>query len=124
MDDLYIEGTKSTPIVDLKTSGIFSFIGKTYPENIGSFYAPILKWIRTYLKDNKNNIDLSLDMTYINSGSSKILFTIFSLFEDVNDTCDIKISWIYDEDNEVGLEYGEGFQEDFSKLNIKLIVKN
>ena len=49
MEPLIINKTEDTPAVHLdKTAGIFEFSGKSLPEDVTSFYAPIFEWITAY----------------------------------------------------------------------------
>ena len=48
MDALRIPATDDTPEVILDASGEFEFSGKSLPEDVASFYDPIIEWIDTY----------------------------------------------------------------------------
>jgi len=124
MKNMILQETKFSPEVILDTNGIISFKGKSYPENIGAFYAPIMKWIRDYFKTEVTHLTtVSFDMTYLNSGSSKLFFVLLTLLEEVSTNYKIKIIWMYDAENENAQENGDGFKEDFKNINIELVKK-
>ncbi len=54
-----------------------------------------------------------------------MFFDFFDILEEVhNNGEDIEINWIYDGgENEVALEAGEDFKEDFENLNFNLVEK-
>jgi hypothetical protein len=124
MTDLNIEETKYTPVINLSTSGTISMVGKSYPENTFEFYAPMMDWVREYFETSAAaTTTVNLEITYFNSSSSKLFFDFFDLLEENNDSHDIVINWIFDEENESAEEAGEDFIEDFEDLNIELVTK-
>ena len=124
MENLIIEETKYTPKIVLDKNGIFSLIGKSYPENTFEFYAPMMDWLEEYFENSpaKKTI-VNMEIIYFNSSSSKLFFDFFDMLEENTDKCDIEVNWIYDKDNESALEAGEDFIEDFEDLNINLVTK-
>ncbi|MGB5866490.1 MAG: DUF1987 domain-containing protein [Arcobacteraceae bacterium] len=125
MENLKIEATKYTPEIEMnKDTGIVSLVGKSYPENTFEFYEPVMKWLEDYFDGNaQEETVINFEIIYFNSSSSKLLFDLFDLIEEMNDKSDIKINWFYDSENESALEAGEDFKEDFEDLNIYLVSK-
>ncbi|MCK5111515.1 MAG: DUF1987 domain-containing protein [Arcobacteraceae bacterium] len=124
MENLNIEETKYTPVINLDASGTISMVGKSYPENTFEFYAPMMDWVKEYFETcAAATTTVNIEITYFNSSSSKLFFDFFDLLEENNENNDIKINWIYDEENESAEEAGEDFIEDFEDLNIKLVTK-
>lgn len=125
MDNLTIEETKYTPLIELDAnSGTISMVGKSYPENTFEFYEPVMKWIEEYFEtDAKEETIVNLEIIYFNSSSSKLFFDLFDLLEENKNDHKITINWIYDEENESALEAGEDFKEDFEDLIINLVEK-
>ena len=98
--------------------------GKSYPENTFEFYAPIMTWIEEYFEAAPaQTTTFNLEITYFNSGSSKLFFDFFDLLDENSKENTIVVNWIYDEDNESAEEAGEDFKEDFNELNIILQTK-
>ncbi len=126
MQTLSIEATKYTPQIEFDpTQGVFNIKGKSYPENTFEFYEPLLQWIKNYFfgDDFKKNATFNFEITYNNSSSSKVFYDLFDILEEAIDGGhQVNVNWYYDEDNEVALESGADFKDDFEKLNINLQV--
>jgi len=125
MEKLLIEATKYTPFILLDPhSGIFEIKGKSYPENTFDFYQPVMDWVGDYFADHACEMTLvNMEIIYFNSSSSKLFFDFFDLLEEADETNNIKINWIYDEENESAEESGQDFKEDFEHLNFNLVRK-
>ncbi len=124
MENLNIEATKYTPVINLDANGTISMVGKSYPENTFEFYAPMMDWVKIYFETSAAEITtVNLEITYFNSSSSKLFFDFFDLLEENHENNTIKINWIFDEENESAEEAGEDFIEDFEDLNITLVTK-
>ena len=126
MEKLFIEATKYTPEVDFNPSTlILSIAGKSYPENTFEFYSPINEWIKEFLNSlTDEKVLLKLDLEYLNSSSLKAFFDLFDNLEAaVEKGIDTYVQWIYDKENDISEETAEDFVEDFTKLNIELVVK-
>lgn len=122
MENLIIEETKYTPAINLNINGELSMKGKSYPENTFEFYAPVVDWIENYFSQGNKKLVFDIEITYFNSSSSKLFFDLFDLLDE-NNSDELVINWIYDEENESALEAGEDFIEDFENLNINLVCK-
>ena len=124
MKNLELDATKRTPKINLNTNGIMSMTGKSYPENTFEFYAPVMEWLEQYFESEMPQESIfNLELTYFNSGSSKLFFNFFDLLAENSKKHTIVVNWIYDEDNESAEEAGEDFIEDFEELNIVLQAK-
>ena len=126
MENLEITATKSSPEINFnKETNTLNIIGESYPENTTLFYEPVFKWIETYMDSIKEQlVTLNIELIYFNSSSSKTLMDLFEFFEDQSDEGkDIVVNWIYDEENEAALEYGEEFAEDVESLTFNLVEK-
>jgi len=124
MEKLIIEATKSSPEINFDPDdNHLNIRGESYPENAAAFYQPILDWIQKFLvTDNDRNIIVDIELLYFNSSSSKVLSDIFDQMEiAAGNESSITINWRYHCENDMSLEYGEEFQEDYEKLNFKLI---
>ena len=73
MEILHLPATQVTPEVRLNPkAGHFSMRGESYPENVLSFYAPILTRIGEALDSgNLHTLDVDMHITYFNSASAK-----------------------------------------------------
>ena len=118
---LKINKTKLVPEVILdKENNIFKIAGKSITVNAVEFYEKIMTWFNEYNKAPNKNAELILQFDYINSSSSIQLNRVLSLLEENNDAeSQIKIIWLYEEDDELLCEMGKELQNS-SKLNFEL----
>lgn len=113
MEPLNINPTGSTPTVILdKAKNKFQFLGNSLPEDVATFYQPIIEWIKNYIADPNPSTLLLFKLTYLNTASSKTIFTIISLFESLVDKkIDVQVNWCYIENDEDTLETGKEYEE-------------
>jgi hypothetical protein len=122
---LNIEPTEITPCVKLNAeTGLFIIEGKTLPENVNFFYEPILIWLNEYITNPKENTILEVKLEYINTASSKAIFSVFLKLEKlVNKGKTAKIKWFYADDDEdmkdVGEEYADVIKVPFEQIEFK-----
>ena len=108
-----IKGTEDTPNVILDaTSNILEFSGRSLPEDVGTFYAPVLQWIDEYAKNPNKSTEVIFRLEYFNTASSKILLDILLKFEDImNDGHEVIVHWYFQEDDEDMQEAGGEYSE-------------
>ncbi|NLF41895.1 MAG: DUF1987 domain-containing protein [Bacteroidales bacterium] len=113
MDVIKIKGTDDTPNVILDAeNNIIEFSGRSLPEDVVTFYAPVIQWIEEYSKSPNSKTNIIFRLEYFNTASSKILLDILLKFEDIlNDGHEVVVSWHYQEDDEDMLEAGEEYSE-------------
>ena len=126
MENLHIEATKSTPKIDFDAkSAVLNIIGESYPENTTQFYAPVFDWLEKFFEIvDEREVNINIELIYFNSSSSKVLMDLFDMLEELGeDGKNIVVNWIYDEENDASLEYGEEFAEDIESLTFNLKEK-
>ncbi len=124
METLTLEATQYTPEIHMDPAGTVSIVGKSYPENTFEFYKPVMEWLNNFFEqDDIPELTVNVELIYFNSSSSKLFFDLFDILDENNDTTEITINWIYDEENESAEEAGEDFIEDFEDLTINLVTK-
>jgi hypothetical protein len=113
MEKLIIEATLNSPRVELDPAdNRFEFSGESRPENVRSFYLPILDWLEEYAADlskngKKNPLTLNFNLEYFNSTSAKYILDIFkSLYSIHEGGNEVLIRWHYEEDDEDMYEVG------------------
>ncbi len=79
--NLIIERTQKTPQIELSYStGELLMDGKSFPENAGKVYEPVLNWVSRYIQQPKPVTNLRLSLEYFNTSStlwiSKIIKTL------------------------------------------------
>ena len=125
MEKLTIEGTTSTPSINLDPiNGKLFFSGESFPENAIKFYNPIIKWIRDYLgSTDQNKILVEFEIIYFNSSTSKIFMMIFDILEEAaKNGKSVKITWKASEENETAIECGEEFKEELKYVDFEILV--
>ena len=98
-----IKGTEDTPkvILDIKKEE-FEISGRSLPEDAEKFYAPIQKWMESYVKNPCSNTAFTINLEYFNSSSVKQLLRILIQLEQISKAGNkAKITWFYDEDDEL-----------------------
>jgi hypothetical protein len=118
------EELKNCPgIVYYPDSNTLNISGRSIPENPEMIFKRLDEWITHHFEKNKAlNTDLMLE--YINSGSSKYLYEILKkLTGYLHKGMDVKIKWLYEEDDEGMLELGEHYRDTAGiPLQIEMIV--
>lgn len=119
MEILRIEATDVSPgILFDPDNHTFLIDGISRPEDVRTFYYPVLEWCHTFNKeyvdtgkvsfDKKNPLKLTVRLKYFNSSSAKFLYDIFvSIGELSKKGQNVEIFWHYDEGDDDMLEAGE-----------------
>jgi hypothetical protein len=113
MEKLELSGSMDCPKIVLdKGNGVFEISGKSLPENVNSFYGPIIGWFEEYFKTPNTETVVTMKMDYINTASSKILLSLFLMFEKASlEGKNIRVNWYYQEDDEDMYDVGEEYAE-------------
>ncbi len=123
MEPLVIEATSHSPEIRFDpAAGKLSISGISRPEDVRSFYYPVLEWLRKFLEeeiktgkvsfDENNPLTLEVRLRYFNSSSAKFLFDIFSEIGTIsNEGQKIRIRWYYESGDDDMLEAGEELSE-------------
>jgi hypothetical protein len=107
MKALYIEQSKATPKVNFNPNGELFIIGRSLPENPVGFYTPVLAWIS---ECNISNVTLNLKLEYLNTSSSKQLYSLICLLNENSNIDSKMINWHYEEDDDELFETGKEFE--------------
>ncbi|MGR9014381.1 MAG: DUF1987 domain-containing protein [Gammaproteobacteria bacterium] len=126
MTDIYIPATSDTPEINFKFSNnTLSMSGEAYPENGVEFFRPILRQLQSHLKSlNGDSVEFNFKLTYFNSVSTKIFYSMFELLNEYAKThpnC-VLLNWHHDEEDDTILELGQDVQEDFTWIDFNAIV--
>jgi hypothetical protein len=123
MNNVLIEGTKSTPHVSLDAQKReILFRGESYPEDSLSFYQPLIDWIEELFgQPSGGPVTVTIELHYFNSMSNKILMDLFDFLEENAETNKVIINWRYHVENPMGLEYGEEFHEELDAVQFNLV---
>jgi len=125
MSAINIEHTETTPkVIFNKETGVFSIEGKTLPENVNQFYEPLLDWLTEYISNPNDETVLEVKLEYINTASSKAIFSVFLKLEKIIEAGKkAKIMWYYADDDEdmkdVGEEYADVIKVPFEHIEFE-----
>jgi hypothetical protein len=113
MEILHIVATEDIPEIILdKEKEVFEISGRSLPEDINSFYQPVINWIQGYTRTPNPETIFKFRFSYFNTASSKIILDILTMFEVMNEEGhNVVIRWYYQKDDEDMLEAGEEFAE-------------
>jgi hypothetical protein len=126
MDDLKVSATKFTPEISFDYNNRLLVIkGESYPENTSEFFNPVFKWLDDYLGEaSENPTIVNIELYYFNSSSSKVLMNFFEVLDNAGEKGQkITVNWIYEEEDEDSLEFGEEFAEDMNHIEFNLELK-
>lgn len=120
MEKIVLEPTNETPKVVLdKENNIFEFSGNSLPEDVTTFYNPILSWFDEYANSPNDKTQIVFNFEYYNTSSSKMILKLLEKFRDIHrQGFDFEIHWHFMEDDEDMIEAGEDYSE-----NIKIPFK-
>ncbi len=123
MEPINYEATEYSPAIKFDpVNHKLEISGYSRPENVRTFYYPVLEWLENYQKEilentdksefENNPISLILKMNYFNSSSAKFLLdVIVEVHKYYLDGYNIKIDWYYDEGDDDMLETGEDLSD-------------
>jgi len=118
------EELKNCPgIVYYPDSNKLELFGRSIPENPELIFKRLDGWITLHF-EKSSSLAVNIQLEYINSGSSKYLYEILKKLTGYSrNGKDLKIKWLYEEDDEAMLELGEHYRDTAGiPLEIDMIV--
>lgn len=111
MESFYIPEDQDIPEIKLDAeTGVFSIIGKSYPEDTIGLYLPVLDWLDEYIANPAEKTSLKFDLEYFNSSSYKAFLNILVKLEKLLTMGKkVKVDWYFLEIDEDMREGGEEF---------------
>ncbi len=102
-DSIIKDSTKRTPRIVLEPGRIF-IMGRSIPENPGEFYRPVLEWLSEYVVKYKGKSKIEIGFEYINTSSTKWIYTILKELAGHNEICDnASVTWYFEQgDDDMG----------------------
>ena len=113
MEALRIDGTEDSPqvILDLEAN-IMELSGRSLPEDVNTFYEPVLSWIEEYFKNPLDNTVFNFKLTYFNTASSKVILDILTHFEEMmEEGRHVLVRWHFPDEDEDMQEAGEEYAD-------------
>lgn len=102
-DPIIKDPTKRTPRIILEPGRIF-IMGRSIPENPGEFYRPVLDWLSDYVVNYKGKSKIDIGFEYINTSSTKWIYTILKELAGLNEISDnASVTWYFEQgDDDMG----------------------
>ncbi len=118
---LELKAQIDTPYISLDPhSGICDILGKSYPEDISSFYMQVIDWFEEYSFVGETDLTINMKLSYFNSASQKVYTEIFEKLMD-NPNFKINVNWYYSTEDDEILESGKIY-EALTGLKFNFIV--
>ena len=113
MEVIKIMGTDETPTVLLDAANnIFEISGRSLPEDVNSFYKPLILWMDKYNQEPNPKTVFNFKLVYFNTASSKVLLDILMKLEELHKAGkEVVVHWHYSEDDEDMKEAGEEYAD-------------
>ena len=113
MEVIKIKGTDDTPNIILdKDNGIFEISGRSLPEDVTTFYEPVLNWLDDYQEEAIDKTVFAFKLVYFNTASSKLILDILMKLEEMHENGkEVLIKWYFPEDDEDMEEAGEEYAD-------------
>ena len=112
MEELKIDATSDTPKVVLDAnSGTFGIEERCFPEDAVGFFLPIIEWIKNYSAAPNQTSNFNFKLEYFNTSSSKQLFKILLLLQELSKKNEVIISWYYSKADSDMLSSGERYSK-------------
>jgi len=124
MQTISIAASERSPEVDFNfAEGVLKLKGESYPEDVASFYGPILgaldKWLPTL--EASAVVRLDIELVYFNSSSAKALMNLLLLLEKAGAAGKtVVVNWYFNSDDDTMQEFGEDFSEDLDHVQFNL----
>ena len=113
MEKLTKTGTEDSPEVILDPDNkVMEISGRSLPEDVATFYEPIVTWIEEYAKEPLKETVFTFRLDYFNTATSKVILDILVLFEEmIEEGHSVNVRWFYDEEDEDMQAAGEEYSE-------------
>lgn len=110
MQEILISATDKTPSVSFTPIGKLEISGKSIPDDAEKFFDPIMSWLENYVENAAQTTTLTINLEYFNISSSKrILFMLYKLNELFNRNQNVRVVWMFDDNDEDMYEVGQDY---------------
>ncbi|MES2593664.1 MAG: DUF1987 domain-containing protein [Bacteroidota bacterium] len=112
MEALNLTATSDTPKVILDAvSGTFEISERCFPEDATGFFMPIIDWLKDYCKTPNPTTNFDFKLEYYNTASSKQVFKVLVLLEELSKKNEVVISWHYSKEDSDMVASGERYSK-------------
>jgi len=114
MEDLFIKGTESVPLVSFKINGEIKLEGRALVEDAFKFFQPLITWAKEF---NGDEVNIEINLEYFNTSVSKQLLDLFRTFDGNPNNRVINVKWLYEEGDDEMQEPGEIYEDLLPRFN-------
>jgi hypothetical protein len=116
MEPLDIKATNDTPrVIFDPDNGLFEISGRSLPEDVVSFYQPVVDWLDNYKINPIQKTEFIFKYIYFNTATSKLVQDILFRLEGLRETGhEVNILWYYEQDDEDMYDMGLEFKENIN----------
>ena len=109
----FIKATEETPLVSFNAEkGVLVIDGNCSLKDPGGFFKEISNWISDYSKSPNNSTVLTINLAGINISNSKFLLNIIYQIDEIfKSGFDVKIRWVFNNDEDGNYELGNDYAE-------------
>jgi len=120
MDPLIIEETPQTPkVVFNGSTGVFTVTGKSYPENVNTFYEAAFDYIEKYKSAPQKKTQLEFKWLYYNTATAKIIIKLILELKDASE--EFEMVWHCQKDFDLMIEKGKEIEQ-LLDFNFNLVL--
>jgi SiaC family regulatory phosphoprotein len=112
VDTIKFEISEKTPSIEGSISdGLIVIKGRSYPEDAPEFFQPLRDWLADFYKNTPGDIHLDLDLDYINTATTVLLYEMIFVLSKLSIDREVKVTWKYEEDDYDMIDKGNDFKE-------------
>lgn len=116
MKPLIIKQTRYSPkVVFDQVNNVFEIKGNVMLEDNKVFFQMIYRWWRAYQQKPNKNTHLICDLEYFTTSADMFLMDLFTILKEIPG---IKVTWCYIEDDRDMKEYGVGYNNVYTFVNL------
>ena len=123
MEKFELSATSRTPgvLFDFENHHL-KLSGESYPEDVTTFYTPIMEMLNSYLDDLADgHCRFDFELIYFNSSSAMAIMKLMEKLDEAADNGNqIDVHWFYDPEDDTMEELGEEFGEDLESAAFHL----
>ncbi len=122
MKPLIITETEKTPFVYFNIDGKLIIGGKSIPEDVISFYTPVIEWLENFFDESSTSVELHIIFEVMNASSNKCLFTLLKTMEkQFLNGKHVIVKW-YCEENDTDMQDVSSLFREGLKIPIKDVI--
>ena len=123
MEIFRLEATSRTPEVELNPEqGTLSMIGESYPEDIRTYYEPIMVALEQFAATQPSDFKITIKLTYFNSGSARALMELLDAIDEAaQGNFNAELNWYCDPDDDITQEFVEDIAADLSAVKLQIL---